>query len=336
MLQISPKRAIFTFPLIIVLFLTSACGETTSSTSSTLGVGFKPLFSPIAFFINTDGSITIQGDLSFETPIGEVVIEASASSTLQSQDNTLLAKEDDTSLIVVIRHKQNDQIVDDGYKIQTGQDEVRVTTNGITTIDVTAHQVFIDASKGSIQSIEVKDANPGSTPTQSSSTSSVTSATFPCSRGVVNLAWSPHQPYLAVTCSNGTNPVNAIVDVWNVETKQKILILPGDDITAVAWSPDGTKLAMGLYASRTIKVLSLSGQTLLTIPEVSDTDIAWSPDGKYIFGGGNYPVIIDSSTGDIVQRVWETRNLGEQTVFGFLMIRLWGWMRGDQGEVPLA
>ncbi len=150
---VSSGKSTFLPLLIATLFLTSACG------SAIAGVGFRPPFSPVTFFINTDGTISIQGDLSIETPVGEVVIEASASSALQPEDNTLLSKKDNDSLLVIIRHKQKGSVVDDGYKIQTGQDEIKIVTDGKVTTDITQHEFFIDASKGTVQSITVKDAN---------------------------------------------------------------------------------------------------------------------------------------------------------------------------------
>lgn len=128
-----------------MLFL-SGCGGATPTVSGALT--YKPPFAPVTFAIDTNGTISVQGNFSIATPIGTFGLEANIADSLQPQDNTIL---------LIIRHKQGGKVVDDVYKIQTGQDEVRVVTNGTTVIDVTSHKVFIDASSGSIQSISVRD-----------------------------------------------------------------------------------------------------------------------------------------------------------------------------------
>ncbi len=145
-------------PMILcsICFL-SSCGQVAPSG----GVSYTPPFAPITFTIDTSGTISIQGNLSIETPVGRFALEANVADTLKPEDNTLL---------LIIRHKQNGSVVDDAYKIQTQQDEVTVVTNGTTTIDVTKHKVFIDASKGDIKSIEVKDGNSDNTPSTSENT----------------------------------------------------------------------------------------------------------------------------------------------------------------------
>lgn len=140
----------------MLILFASACG---SSPVTTIGATYQPPFAPVIFSIDSSGTISVQGNLSIETPIGRFGIEASIADNLQPENNTLL---------LIIRHQQNGKVVDDAYKIQTGQDEVRVVTNGTTIIDVKQHKVFIDASKGNIQSIEVQDANSQSTSTNSS------------------------------------------------------------------------------------------------------------------------------------------------------------------------
>lgn len=142
--------------MIIINFL-SSCGQV----SPTLGVSYTPPFAPITFTIDTSGTISVQGNLSIETPVGRFALDANVAGTLQPEDNTLF---------VIIRHNQNGTVVDDVYKIQVQQDEVTVVTNGTTTVDVTQHKVFIDASKGDIKSLEIKDRNSNLSTTDSNTT----------------------------------------------------------------------------------------------------------------------------------------------------------------------
>jgi len=156
--KLARRRAnLFMFPIMMgIIFFLSSCGQAAPS----VGVSYTPPFAPITFTIDTSGTISVQGNLSIETPVGTFALEANVADTLQPEDNTLL---------LIIRHKQNGRVVDDAYKIQTRQDEVTVVTNGTTTIDVTQHKVFIDALKGDIKSIEVKDANSDNTSSTSES-----------------------------------------------------------------------------------------------------------------------------------------------------------------------
>jgi 3-keto-disaccharide hydrolase len=153
--KVKPLQIVILFSIMMILFV-SACG---SPTVTTVGVAYTLPFAPVTFILDSSGTISVQGNIGIETPIGTFGVEVTIADKLQPEDNVLL---------LIIRHKHNGKVVDDVYKIQTGQDEVRVVTNGTTIIDVTQHKVFIDASEGAIQSIEVQDANSQSTSTNSS------------------------------------------------------------------------------------------------------------------------------------------------------------------------
>ncbi len=140
-------RAITTFPLIIMLSFLSSCGAKAKVT-------YQPPFIPINFSIDTTGTISIQGYGSVETPVGTFSISTNVFTQVQPEENIL---------ILVIRHKEYGSIVDTEYEIQTGQEDVKVVTNGTTTVEVTQQKIFIDASNGDIQTIEVKGDNPSST-----------------------------------------------------------------------------------------------------------------------------------------------------------------------------
>jgi hypothetical protein len=158
MVKIFLKRASFLF---LLLFLAS-CGETTAKVTLT----YHPLFAPVTFSIDTNGNISVQGDLAIETPAGTFTLSAGVS------DSPDRPQPDNSTLLLIIRHKQGASLADSYYRMQTEQDEVVIVTNGTTTIDVTSHKAFIDASKGDVKSITVKDAN-------SATDSSVTEAPTP-------------------------------------------------------------------------------------------------------------------------------------------------------------
>ena len=159
-MQFKTLQTIFLLSLLAgALFSLPSCGANT-----TITVGYHPPFIPVTFTINSKGEVAVQTGASITTPLGTFSIDAEEATKIQPQDGTLL---------VIIRHQQSGKTVDTAYRITTGNDEVIVTTNGLTTIGVTNNSVTIDISKGDIRSIEVKSANSdttthyGSTPTPS-------------------------------------------------------------------------------------------------------------------------------------------------------------------------
>jgi len=86
-------RASFLFFLPSLLLFLSSCGETTP----TYKVTYQP-FIPVTFSIDTNGNISIQGNLAIETPVGIFTLSAGVSGRPQPDNNTLL---------LIIRHKQD-------------------------------------------------------------------------------------------------------------------------------------------------------------------------------------------------------------------------------------
>jgi len=97
---------------------------------------------------------------------------------------------------------------------------------------------------------------------------------------------------LATTCLDGY--IRLYDAAGNLLLKRKPL--EGGQLLGVAWSPDGQKLATGLYDDP--RVFVLSGETLDTLfePDTHDIrgafqdlhEVAWSSDGRTLVAGGKY------------------------------------------------
>lgn len=104
--------------------------------------------------------------------------------------------------------------------------------------------------------------------------------------------------------ASGSTDWNAYI--LDTETGQTIKTLSGhqDIIDAVAWSPDGTKLATsGDYNDKTIRIWDvITGKTILTIQNYSAASLAWSPDGTRLAGAGyvDYLPVWDVATGQLL------------------------------------
>lgn len=240
-------RAITTFPLIIILSFLSSCGAKAKVT-------YQPPFTPISFSIDTTGTISIQGDGSVETPVGIFSISTNVFTQLQPEDNVL---------ILVIRHKENDSIVDTEYEIQTGQDDVKVVTNGSTTVEVTLQKVFIDASNGDIQTIEVKGDNPSST------------APLTCNR--VN--WTDNQPINDISSS-----LSPALAVFHGTLYMAFIDTNNSNNIAIVSSQDGVNWTRNLYVGSTGSTppaLAVFNDTLyLAFAENLTLQIISSKDGR--------------------------------------------------------
>jgi hypothetical protein len=165
MVNIRRRQAIIACSQALLLPFFVSCASDSSTSATNVSLSYTPPFLPISFSISSDGNISVKGNLSIVTPLGTFDIGVDVSSSLKPDDHTL---------DVVIRHLDKGSPVDTAYAIQTGQSEVVVVTNGTTLIDITQHKVFIDASAGSIQTIDIKDSSVATTtssPDQSTTTS---------------------------------------------------------------------------------------------------------------------------------------------------------------------
>ncbi len=91
----------------------------------------------------------------------------------------------------------------------------------------------------------------------------------------------------------------------------------GAPVLAVAFSPDGKRLAAGTSAGIALRVWeTATGQEVCTVRAASPGQLAWSPDGRLLATGSDQCVNLwDSSTGNKVAALEE--RLGAAAVVAF-------------------
>ncbi len=109
-----------------------------------------------------------------------------------------------------------------------------------------------------------------------------------------HLAWQPQGTLLAVP--QGLDSV----EIWDIAQRKRTVTLPAEndsirtDSRGVAWSPDGTQVAVG--GTGKINLFSASGKhlkKLTSIPTVAK-QLDWHPNGKFIaVAGSSYLAVID-------------------------------------------
>jgi WD40 repeat protein len=115
---------------------------------------------------------------------------------------------------------------------------------------------------------------------------------------VVSMSWAPDNARLATI----ERDVKSSLPVLNIrsqaEGKRPVSIPAGPEISQVAWSPDGSQLALSAPAARSVLLVdSGSGQLRRTLEGVSGP-VAWEPGGHRIAGpDGANVAIFDAVTG---------------------------------------
>jgi WD domain, G-beta repeat/WD40-like Beta Propeller Repeat len=273
----------------LTVLLTSCSG-----TSIGAGVGYQPDGLPVKFSaeftIHPDGSISVAATAGIVTEIGvfsvDVNFEANAHPT---ESETLL----------IIRHKAGRGLVDSVYRIGTGR-AVVVTVDGHTVITVTNHKVLIDASKGRVRSIVIKNApvlrvTPHHSPA-SGNVRLVRVLRVP-NVSISTLAWSPNSRLIAVAGTGAgesiTPEVSKIIRVGNgaVVAGHKE---QDNYIARISWSPNGRYIAT--VNSESVPIWDpKTGRTVVVIPAVlnGDKEASWSPNSRFlvISAGGSFPQV---------------------------------------------
>ncbi len=126
---------------------------------------------------------------------------------------------------------------------------------------------------------------------------------------VFSLAWSANGRRLATGAANTTKILDA-------ETGKVILTLVGRPNQALAWRPDGERLAAGLDQVTIWDTSARKKELTLANPRGALQSVAWSPDGQRIAGGATSYIppkaltgtvdVWDSESGDVVKSLeWQ-------------------------------
>lgn len=107
---------------------------------------------------------------------------------------------------------------------------------------------------------------------------------------------------------------DGVAYVWNTETLQLLIRLETGAGRAIAWSPDGKRLATA-SASGTLQIWSSANGALLHSRRLQTTisSVHWSPDGDTIVAGGINGMAArwDARTGTMMAKMyvsWPARN----------------------------
>jgi predicted Fe-Mo cluster-binding NifX family protein len=109
-------------------------------------VSYRPPYLPVKLAVDDKGNISIQGQASLVTAIGEFSISVKAAPVVP-----------ENSLLVIVRDRKRG--IDRMYKIDTGSGEFTCVINGSVTLRITNKQVLVDISNGDVKSIEIEKRN---------------------------------------------------------------------------------------------------------------------------------------------------------------------------------
>jgi WD40 repeat protein len=116
------------------------------------------------------------------------------------------------------------------------------------------------------------------------------------------VSWSPNGKLLATTGWDGTVKV---LDAANGRESFVLQDSKHSDVSAIAWSPDGTMLATATSGNGNVRLWEAAGgkplRTLLHGHDLPVMCVSWSPDGKFLASGGR----------DGIAKVWDATGGGE-------------------------
>src|SRR2546421_4772550 len=120
---------------------------------------------------------------------------------------------------------------------------------------------------------------------------------------VFAIAWSPDGTRMASACN--TTTIDNTIHIWDIRTGKTLLrcdphfgLTLSFSVLAVAWSPDGTRIAASC-GDKTIRVWNTAtGQHLATYKVHTDmvSDLAWSPDSRFLA----------TANPDATAHIWDT------------------------------
>lgn len=140
-----PRAPIAYVRLVLATFVILMCaGGCASSKSPELT--YRPAFLPVELTFGTSG-ISIKGDQSLATPIGEFSIGAHYDLPVRDQGG----------IYVILRDRKTGY--DKIFEVRTGSDQFSVVVNGTTSISVANGQVMIDITTGDIKTVAFKRSN---------------------------------------------------------------------------------------------------------------------------------------------------------------------------------
>lgn len=132
------------------LFQVLLLGAVTSILAAcSASVSYKPPLLPVKFVLDSAGNISIVGESSLVTFVGEFSIGA----------QYMLYSEPDSITVIIRDRKKGNHGFDTVYRIRTGRDEFSAVLNGETTVQVVNKQVLIDVTNADIKSIEFRRAD---------------------------------------------------------------------------------------------------------------------------------------------------------------------------------
>lgn len=131
---------------IIAVFLISII--TSMLVGCSTSVSYKHPLLPVKLVIDNAGNVSVVGEVSIVTFIGEFSIGAEY--TINS--------EPDSILVIIRDQNKSSHGLDTIYRVRSNGDKLTVVLNGETTVQVADNQVLIDITNADVKSIEFKRA----------------------------------------------------------------------------------------------------------------------------------------------------------------------------------